>query len=191
MTNNNLKGFILIEENNIALASLNNNLLSDNKDSFIYTVFIWDGSYRICDVNSYDIDKNIIEKSNDECENINFNILPGDKIYEKILVETDKIEGTWGSSGFKQLILTNDGGFIVVGRSNSPTISASGTGVVLTRIGGNDGIIVKFDASGNVVWQKNYGNEMDDALYGIITTNNEIITAGYYGNNAVITKIKK
>jgi len=53
---------------------------------------------------------------------------------------------------FLSVTTTSDNGFIVVGSTNSDTDELSG----LSK-GGEDGLLVKYDASGNLVWVKTFG----------------------------------
>ena len=65
LSGDRLEGFIEVEANDVVLASTNNKLLS-NKDMYTYKVFIWNGSYRIC--NKTDIILENIEKSSEACD---------------------------------------------------------------------------------------------------------------------------
>src|SRR4030042_2261030 len=55
---------------------------------------------------------------------------------------------------------TGDGGYIVAGHTNS-----------ISGDFNHDGLVMKLDVTGNVVWQKTYGGLNDDFFYAIDTTN--------------------
>lgn len=78
---------------------------------------------------------------------------------------------TWqkslGGSGDDQsysLQQTTDGGYIVVGASNS------NDGDVTDNNGGKDCWVVKLDTSGNIVWQKSYGGSLTDLAAAVQQT---------------------
>ncbi len=60
---------------------------------------------------------------------------------------------------------TNDGGYIIVGDSNSENIPR------LKNHGSKDFYIIKLDSKGNIQWQKMYGGICDDCAYSIQQTN--------------------
>lgn len=69
---------------------------------------------------------------------------------------------------------TTDGGYILVGESNS------NNGDVSNNHGDYDYWIVKTDSSGAIQWQKTYGGSGDDEAYSIQTTSNKgYIISGY------------
>lgn len=63
---------------------------------------------------------------------------------------------------FTELIQTSDNGYIAVGQTCSSDITG------ITLIGSCDALVVKFDAKGNVLWQKNFGTTGEDK-FNIIT----------------------
>ena len=106
-------------------------------------------------------------------------------------------EKNYGGSAddyFNSVIQVTDG-YIVVGESTSTDIAG------LTNKGNTDAIIVKFDSSGNIVWQKFWGGNNSDSFKSIISVNNGYIAVGefasdniegisnYYGDkNAILVK---
>ncbi|HRI19442.1 MAG TPA: T9SS type A sorting domain-containing protein [Panacibacter sp.] len=81
----------------------------------------------------------------------------------------DNITHAWTDAG---------GASIMCGQSDSNNGDVSG------NHGGNDGWIVKLDASGNIVWQKCYGGPGYDGIFGITaTSDNGYIMVGYAGTN--------
>ncbi len=72
---------------------------------------------------------------------------------------------SWGGSDndyFRELSLMDDGSFLVIGESKSTDISG------LTNKGYNDGILLKYDKDGNLLWQKNYGGNKNDTFKFIL-----------------------
>ncbi|HRP89297.1 MAG TPA: T9SS type A sorting domain-containing protein [Edaphocola sp.] len=57
---------------------------------------------------------------------------------------------------------TSDGGFVIAGYT-----AHMGSGL---NLGGIDGFVVKYDASGSLVWGKNYGGSGNDLIYDIKQT---------------------
>ena len=49
----------------------------------------------------------------------------------------------------------------------------------MTNHGGYDGIIVKYDINGNVVWKKNFGGSSEDYFYSVTATTDGYIVGGY------------
>lgn len=78
---------------------------------------------------------------------------------------------TWGGSGYDEsnsVIETSDGGYLVVGRTES-----YGAGL-------SDGLILKYDANGNFLWNKVYGGIGEDAFWQVIqTSDGGYATVGY------------
>lgn len=81
------------------------------------------------------------------------------------------------SDSFRSVASVSDG-YIAVGRSESSDFDMSS----LTK-GGTDGIIIKYDTNGNVVWKKTFGGSANDALHGILFTNDSYIVVGYSRSN--------
>ena len=73
----------------------------------------------------------------------------------------------WGGNKFEvfsELLQTKDGGFIAYGYSFSTDIEG------LPNKGYEDAIIVKYDKDGNLMWQKSWGGNDNDAFYGLLQT---------------------
>ena len=68
------------------------------------------------------------------------------------------------SDEFYSIILTDDGGFIVVGSSSSNDIEG------LPNKGETDIIIVKYDKDGNLLWQNSWGGNDKDHFYDVLQT---------------------
>lgn len=84
-----------------------------------------------------------------------------------------------GGSGLdigNQLYLLDDGNFLIAATSssNDGIITGNhGTG------GYTDGVLIKIDPSGNVLWSKCYGGSKNEELLDIEVINNKIYVAGY------------
>ena len=62
---------------------------------------------------------------------------------------------------FNSVALTDDGDYLVAGYAESTDVSG------LTSLGNKDAIIAKYDADGNMLWQKNWGGSAGDELFSI------------------------
>ena len=89
-------------------------------------------------------------------------------------VEWNRNFGGTGVEYFEELSQTSDGGYIVFGWSPSTNGDLAGL-----NKGEIDGIIVKYDASGNIEWNRNFGGSSWDAFYsGIQTSDGGYIVFG-------------
>ena len=90
---------------------------------------------------------------------------------------------SWGGNSyddFYDILQTQDGGFIVYGVSLSTDIEG------LPNKGRSDAIIVKYDKDGNVLWQKSWGGNDYDDIYGIFQTlDGGFIAYGYTDSNDI------
>ena len=132
--------------------------------------------------------------------------LPNKGGQDAIIVKYDKDgnmlwQKSWGGNDKdypKSIIQTQDGGFIVSGFSESTDIEG------LPNKGSEDGIIVKYDKDGNMLWQKSWGGSDDDFFSGIRQTQDDgFIVYGYSdstdieglpnkgGTDAIIVKYDK
>ena len=74
--------------------------------------------------------------------------------------------------------LTTDGGYIIVGYTNSTNIDVYG------YHGGDDALVVKLSSTGSLQWHKCFGGTSDDYATSIQpTTDGGYILAGYTGSN--------
>ena len=95
-----------------------------------------------------------------------------DDIY---VVRTDKMgkvlwQNTYGGNRDDEgyaVTKSPDGGFVIVGRSES-----------FSRRNGFDLYLLKIDAKGKLIWEQSYGGESDDAGYDIITTKDGYLIVG-------------
>jgi uncharacterized repeat protein (TIGR02543 family) len=124
-------------------------------------------------------------------------------------IQWDNLYGSPEHEAFYCVIQTVDGGYIAAGYATS--INLTNTGGEITDIGPgglmpHDGLLVKFDVNGNMVWNNLYGSTNYDDFYGIVGTSDggcvvvgrtlamdkdlsSGSTAGIpYQNNALITK---
>ncbi len=107
-----------------------------------------------------------------------------------------KALGGTGQDDCYGLTATNDGGYVVVGNSNSTD------GDVTGNHGGADYWVVKLDGNGNKVWQKSLGGSKDDRALAVIgmadgslvtvgnsMSNNGDVTSNYGGADLWIVKL--
>jgi len=86
--------------------------------------------------------------------------------------------GGGGNDTFRDVLATNDGGFISVG------FSSSSSGDVPGNYGNFDFLISRFDSNGNKIWTKNYGGSSEDRLMAVTKTNDgNYMAAGYSRSN--------
>jgi len=78
-------------------------------------------------------------------------------------VEWKKSFGGSSTDDFSGIVVTEDGGYVVAGGSNSTDQDLTGL-----NKGGHDAIIVKYDAEGEVEWKKSFGGGNTDYFYGIV-----------------------
>jgi len=91
----------------------------------------------------------------------------------------DKSFGGSGYDEFRAIQITADGGIILGGTSDSP-VSGNKTN---STLGGYDFWIVRLDANGNKLWEKELGGSGNDVLYGIQeTTNGGFFVFGHSGS---------
>ena len=97
----------------------------------------------------------------------------------------DKTIGGSGTDFIEDLRITQDGGFIACGYSNSPVSGNKTAGV----IGRSDYWIVKMDATGNVQWDKTIGGFGYDAAQSILqTSNGDYVVSGFSDSKVSGTK---
>ena len=94
-----------------------------------------------------------------------------------------KVIGGDGRDYINSVAETSDGGIIAGGYFRSESIDL-GNGVTLTNNGGYDGMIIKYDANGNVQWAKVIGGDDYDYIYSVASTRDGGYIAGgyFYGN---------
>jgi Caspase domain len=81
------------------------------------------------------------------------------------------------------VIQTLDGGYAIVGYSNSPDPSNS------SENGGKDGWLIKTDENGKALWDKNIGTPKDDVFYGITEDENgNLYIVGSSGDKPYLVK---
>ena len=80
---------------------------------------------------------------------------------------------------------TSDGGYIVGGAFKSSSIDL-GNGISLTNNGNEDGMIIKYDASGEVEWAEGIGGTNDDRITSVTeTTDGGYIVGGYFLSSSI------
>ncbi len=99
---------------------------------------------------------------------------------------------SFGGSSYDEInsvVATSDGGAIVGGYFRSSSIDF-GNGIVLTNNSSstsyNDGIIIKYDAEGEVEWAKSIGGSSSDIIYSVASTSDGGAIAGGYFQSSTI-----
>jgi hypothetical protein len=70
-----------------------------------------------------------------------------------------------GDDKLRDLVQTEDGGFLIVGESNSSPLDEAKTA---PKIGGYDFWAIRLDSAGNKLWDRTYGGAFDDLPAGAI-----------------------
>lgn len=78
----------------------------------------------------------------------------------------------------------NAGNVFVTGYYTSSTLAIGA--FTLTNLGGTDAFVVKYDPNGNVVWAKNFGDNMIEEPYGITTDGTNVFVTGQFQSNTLI-----
>ena len=101
------------------------------------------------------------------------------KLSENGEIQWIRGEGGNKSDRLNSVNLTLDGGYIVSGIFSSDIIQLGD--LVLNNKGKEDGIIIKYNADGEIEWANSIGNQENDNLIGIIEDNNgEFIATGTF-----------
>jgi len=106
--------------------------------------------------------------------------------HEDLSLGSSGVELAWaknfGGSGqdvFNSVVMTSDGGFVVVGTSAAASFG-TGDWAGITGRGGTDAIIVKFDSSGDVVWMNRFGGLENDYFNSVVmTSDGGFVAVGY------------
>ena len=92
-------------------------------------------------------------------------------------IKWDKYYGGNGFEEFYDVVVVDDG-YVAVGYTLSTDIEG------LTNNGSNDGLVVKFDKNGNIVWQTLIGGTGDDYIHAIrVMPNGNLIVVGRFASN--------
>jgi gliding motility-associated-like protein len=93
-------------------------------------------------------------------------------------IQWQKCIGGTDFDGISEVILAQDGGFVICGVSSSLDGDFSGS-----NPGSGDAFVMKTDASGNILWRKNYGGTLYEVANNIIpTTDGRYIFIGNTGS---------
>ncbi len=95
-------------------------------------------------------------------------------------------EFNYGGSGSDKCLgmtTAEDGGFVMIGSSNSTD------GDITGNIGLDDYWIVKVNADGILEWEKNYGGTSDDVGINIIAVSGGYIATGYTKLSGRVTSV--
>ncbi len=81
-------------------------------------------------------------------------------------IEWDKRYGGTSSDDLRSIYQTNDGGYLLAGRS----LSGIGGHKTEANYGTGDWWIIKIDATGTLEWEKSYGGSGDEYFVGVVQT---------------------
>jgi len=108
-------------------------------------------------------------------------------------IQWDNLFGSPEYDKFNCVIQTSDGGFVAAGNANGGA-NGTNTGGEITDLPPyglmpNDGLLVKFDASGTMVWNNLFGSVGADNFYGITgTSDGGFLVVGFtYAVNGDVT----
>ena len=99
--------------------------------------------------------------------------------------EVEWAQGIGGANWdyINSVVECNDGGYIVGGNFNSTSIDL-GNGVNLTNKGDYDGMVIKYDAEGEVEWAKGIGGISSDSINSVaVTRDGGYIVGGIFTNS--------
>ena len=93
--------------------------------------------------------------------------------------------GGAGSEEIDSVAETSDGGYIVGGSFYRTSIDL-GNGISLTNKGSNDGMLIKYNASGEVEWAEGIGGTSDDRIFSVSETRDGgYIVGGYFYSSSI------
>ena len=101
--------------------------------------------------------------------------------------EVEWAEGIGGSNYdyIKSVAETSDGGYIVGGYFQSRSIDL-GNGISLTNKGKYDGMIIKYNATGEVEWAEGIGGSNIDEITSVAgTSDGGYIVGGYFWSSSI------
>jgi Secretion system C-terminal sorting domain len=94
------------------------------------------------------------------------------------LIEWQDTFGGTDRDEYRSMVITADGGVVIAGASQSVN------GDLLMNHGGNDVLLVKYDASGGIVWKKTFGGSSYDEARSIRqTSDNGFVICGFSNSN--------
>lgn len=142
--------------------------------------FIAVGSSSAATFNTYDW-TNIDGKGGSDATIVRFNS-DGEMVWQENF-------GGAGNDTFAAIAATLDGGFVVVGYSDAATFGdPNGDWAAFTGKGGIDAVIVKFDADGEMLWQKNFGGSDNDYFTAVaVKENGDVVATGYSNDGSFRT----
>ena len=106
-------------------------------------------------------------------------------------VEWAKSFGGSGSDYIESVASTSDGGILVGGYFRSSTIQLEGiNGQITLKNNGStsyyDGLVIKYNSSGEVEWAKSFGGSNDDRIQSIAATSDGgAIAGGYFSSDTI------
>ncbi len=107
------------------------------------------------------------------------------KYNEEGIAQWAKVIGGFEYDEISSISETNDGGFIIGGNFRSSSIDL-GNGRYLNNIGDMDGMVIKYDANGEVEWEKVIGGYGYDEIKSVSeTVNGDYIVGGNFYSDEV------
>ena len=100
--------------------------------------------------------------------------------------EVERITSIGGSSSeyINSVVATSDGGYLVGGYFSSQSITIGD--YTITRVGGSDGIVIKYDANGEVEWAMSIGGDRDEEITSLVeTSDGGIIVGGFFDSDSI------
>lgn len=101
------------------------------------------------------------------------------KLDDQVNLQWEKSYGGSNSDLAQEIKQTNDGGYIVVGYTNS------NDGDVTENMGQHDFWLIKLNEQGNLQWQSTFGGSYDDSAKSVVQTNDGgyVIVGSTHSNN--------
>ena len=96
----------------------------------------------------------------------------------------NSVGGTNYSDYLYGVTATSDGGYVAVGNFQSSTITVGG--YTLTSAGGDDGMIIKYNANGTVAWASSVGGANSDQFTSVTATEDGgYVAVGYFQSSSI------
>ncbi len=169
-SNNGLEDGLIMKFNQTGEKEWDKQIGGSNTDVFNSIIETNDGNYLISGYSSSPFGGEITDINNGLEDGL---LVKVDQYGNKIW---DKQTGGSNNDHFESVIETDENEYIVSGYSNSPT-----SGEIIDQNNGeSDGLIMKFNQNGDLLWDKQTGGESNDVFNGIIETEDKgYMAVGY------------